>query len=118
MFAYAKKKTSVEIKTVQATQGDESSQSDEEESKYSSIVNANHTHRIDYRSMDSIEDSSNLCERRTHVCDNNSSGHDSDSNTTVTVKTEKPDVIPLIDCGSPMEVDLTEDDLPDLLDHS
>lgn len=121
MFAYTKKKTPAvfEIKTVEASQGDISSQSEgEEESKEvpKDIIMDNRTPII--TDIQCVDENSNQSQSKTFTLENENCENEIDKEVekTVIIKIEKPDIIPISD--SPMEVDLTEDDLPDLLDHS
>ncbi|XP_052102620.1 SMC5-SMC6 complex localization factor protein 2-like isoform X2 [Mytilus californianus] len=122
MFAYTKKKTPAvfEIKTVEASQGDISSQSEgEEESKdvpKDIIVDSRTPIITDIQCI--MDENSNQSHSKTFTLDNENFENEIDKeiDNTVIIKIEKPDIIPISD--SPMEVDLTEDDLPDLLDHS
>ncbi|XP_071170585.1 SMC5-SMC6 complex localization factor protein 2-like isoform X2 [Mytilus edulis] len=121
MFAYTKKKTPAvfEIKTVEASQGDISSQSEgEEESKDvpKDIIEDNRTPII--TDIQCVDENSNQSQSKTFTLENENCENEIDKEVekTVIIKIEKPDIIPISD--SPMEVDLTEDDLPDLLDHS
>lgn len=137
IFAYAKKKTPVvQIKTVEATQEDVSSQSEEE----SEDITANgHVSRMECQIID---ENSNTSDTKTinnlHENDNEAiknSSHENDIDDTINscpendsdtpdifssvrdvVKIKHEDeVTPIIDCESPMHVDLTlDDDLPDL----